>query len=81
MDNMKEKEMQEYLQAHYPGALVEVQGDGKEGGHRKIKIKSPDFKNKSRLQCHREIMELFKEPLTNGGIHALSIEAGVRDET
>ena len=77
---MTEKEMQEYLQSHYPKALIEVQGDNKKGGHRKIKIKCSSFKNKSRLQRHQEIMKLFKESLACGDIHALSIEADPLEE-
>ena len=72
--------MQEYLQSHYPRALIEVQADGKKGDHWKIKMRCPSFKNKSRLQIHQEIMGLFKESLTNGNIHALSIEAKATEE-
>ena len=71
---MTQDEMQEHLQSYYPNALIEVHSDGKEGGHRKIKIRCSSFKNKSRVQCHREIMDLFKDALSSGRIHALSIE-------
>jgi len=42
------------------------------GGHFSIAITSASFAGKSRMQCHRMVMEVMK-PMFSDDIHALSI--------
>lgn len=44
------------------------------GDHFEVRLSAPDLENLSRIERHQKVMELFKEELASGEIHALSIK-------
>jgi BolA protein len=60
------------IQAEYPDAIVET--DGADCNF-SVLVVSQAFEGKNPLQRQRPIMALFKEDITSGALHALSITA------
>lgn len=58
--------------AAYPDAIVEPQGSD---CNFSVKIISAEFEGKNPLQRQRPVLALFKDDITSGALHALSIEA------
>lgn len=44
------------------------------GSNFELRLSTPDLMELSRVKCHQTIMELFKEELSSGEIHALTIK-------
>lgn len=47
--------------------------------HFEVRIATPQFAGKSRIQQHQEVMKLFNEELKTGEVHALAIKTLVKD--
>ncbi len=48
--------------------------------HYSVIVVSTDFNHQSRLKRHRMVMDLFKEEVDSGEVHALSIRALTPEE-
>jgi len=69
---MNPEDIVKRIQAEYPDALVET--DGADCNFA-VTVVSQAFEGKNPLQRQRPIMALFKDDITNGALHALSITA------
>lgn len=79
------------LQSLQPTALEIIDNSAQHAGHAAmkgiegeethlhIKISSPQFQGKSRLQCHRMVQQLCQPEMATG-LHALQITATTSDE-
>ena len=61
-------------QPHAGGAPV----DGSGGTHFAVRVHSPLFEGKSRLECHRMVYQALGGFIAQGGVHALAIEIARR---
>lgn len=69
---MDAQEIVKRIQAAYPDA--DVQTDGADCNF-SVNVISPAFEGQSPIQRQRPIMALFKNDITSGALHALSITA------
>ena len=74
---MNETEIIERIQAEYPGAIVDVNG---EGCSFEVFIISDGFKPLNILKRQQSILGLFQDELKTGKLHALSITAKTPEE-
>lgn len=69
---MTEDEIISRINQLYPGAIMEVSG---EDCNFELYIISEEFKGKTIIQRQQSILNLFKNELAKGTLHALSIKA------
>jgi BolA protein len=69
---MNESEIVARITALYPDAQVEVAG---EGCNFQIQVLTPAFEGMKTLGRQRAILDLFKDELATGALHALGIKA------
>lgn len=69
---MNAEEIVQRIQAEYPDAKVET--DGADCSF-SVTIVSSAFEGKNPIQRQRPIMALFKDDITSGALHALSVVA------
>lgn len=74
---MNAQEIVKRIQAAFPDA--EVQTDGADCNF-SVTIISSAFEGKNPLQRQRPVMDLFKEDIASGALHALSITAKTPDQ-
>ncbi len=74
---METDQVQALLAAGFPGAQIEVDGDGR---HFSAFIVSADFAGKSLVQRHRQVMATVRDEIDSDRLHALSITAKTPDE-
>lgn len=74
---MQAEEIVRRIQAQYPDARVET--DGADCNF-SVTVVSDAFAGKSPLQRQRPILALFKDDITSGALHALSVTARTPDE-
>lgn len=74
---MNPEEIIERIRAEYPDAEVET--DGADCNF-SLTVVSPAFAGKNPLQRQRPILALFKEDISSGRLHALSISAKTPEE-
>lgn len=66
------------IKASLPDAAVKIKG---ENCNFELVITSTGFDGKNMLQRQKMILGLFKEDITSGAIHAMSIVANTPEET
>jgi len=69
---MKPEEIVERIRAAYPDAVVETDGSD---CNFSVVIVSQAFEGLNPLQRQRPVLALFKEDISSGALHALSISA------
>jgi len=69
---MKPEEIVQRIQAEYPDAIVETEGADCNFA---VRIISAAFEGMNPIQRQRPVMALFREDITSGALHALSITA------
>jgi acid stress-induced BolA-like protein IbaG/YrbA len=74
---MQAEEIVRRIQAQYPDAKVET--DGADCNF-SVTVVSETFAGKNPLQRQRPILALFKDDITSGALHALSVTARTPDE-
>ena len=67
-------EIEERLQKAYPGAHVAAIDLTGGENHYEVRISTKELNNLSRIEKHKAIMSVFKEELSSGELHALSIK-------
>ena len=70
---MKPEEIKARLEQAYEGAAVQVIDLTGTLDHYQVSITSKAFEGKSRIQAHRQVMDLFQNELQSGEIHAFTI--------
>jgi len=70
-----------YIQKAIPGARVAVTDLTGTRDHLRVRVISDQFKGKSLLDRHRMIYQALDEPMKDGRIHALEIQAVTTDES
>ena len=75
---MKPQEIKARLEAAYPGDAVDVTDLTDTQDHYSVYISSQKFKGLSRIQCHKQVMEVFDKELKSGEVHALTIKTDVK---
>lgn len=76
---MKPQEIKARLQEAYPGDSVDVTDLTGTEDHYSVYISSQKFKGLSRIQCHKQVMEVFDKELKSGEVHALTIKTDVKN--
>ncbi|MGV6818637.1 MAG: BolA/IbaG family iron-sulfur metabolism protein [Thiotrichales bacterium] len=74
---MKENEIIQRIQTLYPGAIIDIGG---EDCNFELFVITDAFKGMSLLQRQKSLLALFKNDITAGDIHAMSITAKTPDE-
>jgi len=69
---MNPEEIVQRIQAEYPDATVETEGAD---CNFSVRIVSQAFEGKNPLQRQRPILALFKDDISSGALHALSVTA------
>ena len=63
--------------ASHAGHMPHAGGAPAGGGtHFRVRVDSPLFAGKSRLECHRMVYQALEDFLAREGVHALAIETG-----
>jgi len=71
---MKPSQMQERLEAAYPGAQIQVTDLTGTEDHYQVVVVHPVFKGLSRIEQHQHVMKVFADELRTGEVHALTIK-------
>lgn len=58
----------------FTDCVVAVLDTTGQGSHFEIRLSTPDLMDLSRIERHQAVMNLFKEELDSGELHALSIK-------
>ncbi len=74
---MKPNEIKARLQSAYPDGAVDVTDLTGTEDHYSVYISSKKFKGLSRIQCHKQVMDVFGPELKTGEVHALTIRTEV----
>ena len=69
-----------HIEKTIPDALVSVVDRTGTRDHFMIRVVSEAFKGKSLLDRHRLVYQALKEPMSDGRIHALEIQAQTQEE-
>jgi stress-induced morphogen len=70
----------DHIKKAIPDASVSVVDRTGTMDHFMIRVVSKDFKGKSLLDRHRMIYQALSEPMSDGRIHALEIQAQTQEE-
>lgn len=70
---MNAEQVKARLIEKYPGSKIEVTDLTGTEDHYKVHIEGSDFAGLTRLQTHRQIMDVFQTELQSGEIHAFTI--------
>ena len=76
---MTADQIEERLKKAYPDsdlAVIDTNGDGY---HFDVRIASENFKGKTRIKQHQEVMAVFDDELKSGELHALSLKTLVKE--
>ncbi len=71
---MTPEQVEEKIRTVLPDARVQVSG---EECNFTVEVESAAFSGKSPLQRHRMVNDIFRDELTSGALHALSIKTRV----
>ena len=74
---MHPEQVRDLIAAGFPGAEVEVQGDGQ---HFEALIVSAEFAGKNRVQRQQRINALLRAHFDSGELHALSMQTLTPEE-
>ena len=75
--SMNDTEIVERITRSYPGSIVDIAG---EDCSFEVYVVSDDFSGMNALQRQKSILALFKEELSTGKLHALSVKAKTSQE-
>jgi len=71
---MKSEQLKERIETRLNGQCFVNEFSGGDD-HYSVVVISPEFTGNSLLKRHRMVMDLFKEEVDSGEVHALSIQA------
>jgi stress-induced morphogen len=71
---MSPNQIKDRLVTAFPGANIQVQDLTGTEDHYEVEIVSPLFKDRSRLERQRMVMDVFSHELKSGEVHALTIK-------
>jgi len=71
---MTPDQMKSRLETAYPGAAIVVVDLTGTEDHWQVVITSEAFQGLSRIQQHKHVMDVFKDELKTGEVHALTIQ-------
>lgn len=74
---MDEQTIKSIIEKALTKADIQLEGDG---CHFTLRVISPDFQEKSRVQRQQMIYQLFQQQIADGTLHALSIKTFTPDE-
>lgn len=74
---MKRQEIKNRLQTAYPDGSVDVTDLTGTEDHYSVYVSSKKFAGLSRIQCHKQVMEVFDAELKTGEVHALTIKTEI----
>ncbi len=69
----------QYIQRALPDAKVSVTDRTGTMDHLNVRVQSDSFKDKNLLDRHRMIYQALEEPMKDGRIHALELQAETLD--
>ncbi|MEZ4873507.1 MAG: BolA/IbaG family iron-sulfur metabolism protein [Bdellovibrionales bacterium] len=72
---MTQEQMESRLKAAYPDCDLVINDLTGTADHWEVRIASSKFKDLSRIQKHRAVMDVFAEELKTGEVHALTVKA------
>ena len=71
---MTTAEMEDRLKQKYPLCQVAVLDLTGTSDHFEVRINEPSFEGLTRIQQHKQVMDVFSEELASGEVHALAIK-------
>ncbi len=74
---MKPQEIKARLEQTYPDGSVDVTDLTGTENHYSVYISSKKFEGLSRIQAHKQVMDVFGPELKTGEVHALTIKTEV----
>ncbi len=74
---MKDTEIIERIAARFPGAVIDVAGAD---CNFEVYVVSDSFEEMGLLQRQKAVLALFKDEITGGKLHALSVKAKTPEE-
>lgn len=74
---MKPQEIKDRLRTAYPDGSVDVTDLTGTENHYSVYISSKKFAGLSRIQAHKQVMDVFGPELKTGEVHALTIKTEV----
>lgn len=74
---MQPNEIKARLEQFYTNSAVEVVDLTGTADHYQVSVTSNAFEGKSRIQAHRQVMDLFQKELQSGEIHAFTISTQI----
>jgi stress-induced morphogen len=74
---VKPNEIKSRLEENYPDGSVDVTDLTGTENHYSVYIASQKFAGLSRIQCHKQVMDVFGPELKTGEVHALTIKTEV----
>ena len=74
---MTPEQIKSRLQQAYSDGVVDVTDLTGTHDHYSVYISSKKFAGLSRIQCHKQVMEVFDPELKTGEVHALTIKTEV----
>ena len=76
---LKPQEIKARLQSTYPDGSVDVTDLTGTENHYSVYISSQKFAGLSRIQCHKQVMDVFGAELKTGEVHALTIKTEIKE--
>jgi len=74
---MTPEQIKSRLETSYTNSKIQVHDLTGTQDHYEVFIESDAFTGKSRIQCHRMVMDVFNKELKSGEVHALTIRTQV----
>lgn len=76
-EKMTEAELVDRISGLFPGAIIDVSG---EDCSFEVYVISENFSGMNTLQRQKSVLALFKDEITSGKLHALSVKAKTPEE-
>ena len=77
MDPISNEEIRHRLENRFPGALIDVEGDGYKY---RVTVISKLFAGMSRVKRHQNVYAVLNDAIASGALHAVTIQALTPDE-
>ncbi len=77
---MTPEQIKQRLEEAYPTSFVEVTDLTGTQDHYSVYVASHVFKNMSRIERHKHVMNVFNQELKTGEVHALTIRTDEKKE-
>jgi stress-induced morphogen len=71
---MTAQQIEDRIKSNFPDADVVVMDTTGGNDHFDVRVASQVFDGLSRIKCHQKVMDLFRDELKTGEVHAFSLK-------